>query len=148
MTILDQLNRPPSEAWKPAPGDTLIGRVTELDTRVTVHGEYPLVVLETEDGRLVGVHGFHTVLKSELARRRPAIGDRIGIRFDGNPPGKDYKSYRVVVDHAQPRDTGPDWDRIGMETAAEGAGNGTTDDGWPADDAAPLTETASGEPPF
>ncbi len=121
MSILDKLDRVP-EPWKPEVGDKLVGEVIELDTRDSGFGEYPLVGVLTEDGREVTWHAFHTVAKSELARKRPKVGDLIGVVYQGKLNGKDYESYRIVVESREPTEaTVPDWDAIAADAGAESA---------------------------
>ena len=93
-----------AEAWKPEPGDKLIGTVVDLDERDSAYGDepYPIVTVETDDGNELAFHAFHTVARNELAKQRPAIGDRIGIAYHGKQDGKNYESYRVIVERAEP----------------------------------------------
>jgi hypothetical protein len=99
-----------AEGWKPSPGDKLIGTVVEVDERTSHYGAYPLVVVETDDGDEVAVHGFHTVLKNELARKRPAPGDLLGIVYQGRDTERNYEKYRVVLERATPQPDAVDWD--------------------------------------
>jgi hypothetical protein len=66
-----------AQAWKPEVGDKLIGEITDLDERENEYGVYPIVTIVTDEGEELAVHGFHTVLRNELAKRRPRVGDRI-----------------------------------------------------------------------
>lgn len=101
--ILDALNRPPSKGWKPAPGETLSGTVVDLyDSSPGEYGEYPIMEVATNDGEIIAVHAFHTTLKSALERRKPKVGDRIGLRYEGRTTSggfgdKGYESYRMIV---------------------------------------------------
>jgi hypothetical protein len=45
----------------------------------------------------VAVHGFHTVLKRELARLRVKEGERIAINYFGKSD-RGYESYRVLTE--------------------------------------------------
>jgi hypothetical protein len=83
---------------------------------------YPLLEVETDDGEVVAVHAFHTVLKNELAKKRPDVGDRVGIKYLGTPPGKNYESYRVVIERTTA--SSPNWDAIGANAAEEMAAAG------------------------
>ena len=103
-----------AEAWKPNVDDSVIGTVLAVDERTTEFGTYPIVTLMTDDGDEVAVHAFHTVLKSEFARRPPVDGERLGIKYLGKSP-KGYEAYRVVWENTRP----PNWDRIGAEAQAE-----------------------------
>lgn len=146
MSILNRLDAPTPSAWRPEPGDSLIGRVVEIDSRTTEYGAYPMVTVQIDDGTEVCFHAFHSVAKSELARRRPGVGDKIGVKFLGKPAGKSYENYKIVVESAQPQ-AAVDWAKMGMEAAAEDT---TADGWWPAEDAgSAFTEpTDDGEPPF
>jgi hypothetical protein len=139
MTLAARLDRE-SVTWRPNPGDRLIGRVVELDTASSAYGDYPLVVVESdEDNTEYAIHAFRTVLKSELAKRKPKVGDRLAIRYDGKLPGKSYEGYKVAVEYAEPeRAAEPDWDRMSMEAAAERGGGVDESDSngeapWPSD---------------
>lgn len=100
--------------WRPAVGDTLIGTVTEVSTRESEFGgAYPLVVVATEDGDEVAIHGFHAVLKNELARLRPKEGDKMGVKYHGKDDKGGYERYRVIIERAEPDEwSAPDWDRM------------------------------------
>ncbi len=58
----------------------------------------------TEKGEPVEVderrtfHAFHEVAQRELAKIAPRLGDRVGVRFDGKVPGKNYFAYRITSD--------------------------------------------------
>ena len=106
-------------AWRPdqEDADLLVGKVVDIQRGTSDYEPYPLLVIEAEDGTEKAVHGFHTVLKNELLRQRPQIGERIGIKYLGEQatkPGSKFKSfigYRVKVD----RDSGEfDWNTIGQ----------------------------------
>lgn len=84
-----------AEGWKPSPGDEVAGRVIDIAATDGGWGPYPVVTLAGEDGVEVAVHAFHDVLKSELARRRPKVGDELSIKYLGQPNGKNYHAYRV-----------------------------------------------------
>lgn len=91
-----------TEAWRPEPGEKLVGRVVELSEILGQYGVYPLVVLRTKDGSERAVHCFHSVIKAEIGRQKPAVGDMIAIKFLGKIDGKDYESYKVRVVHCFP----------------------------------------------
>jgi hypothetical protein len=97
--------------WKPDPGASITGQVIDIATGDGGYGVYPIVTLRTEQGDEIAIHAFHTVLRTELARRRPKIGDTVGITYHGkraNASGKgEYHSYRVTGGQTQ----GYDWSR-------------------------------------
>jgi hypothetical protein len=43
-----------AQAWRPTASDILEGTVVERSSRVTDYGEYPILTLETEAGRIKG----------------------------------------------------------------------------------------------
>jgi hypothetical protein len=84
-TIHDQLDREFAPAWKPQPGDKLVGIVTALSTRNGEYGEYPIVTVRSDDGEFAA-HAFHEVLANELAKVAPKVGDQVGIKYVGKDP--------------------------------------------------------------
>ena len=64
----------------------------------------------TSDGKIAW-HAFHSVGRNELAKQRPVVGDRIGIAYHGKPEGKNYESYRVIVERADGEPKTIDWDK-------------------------------------
>jgi hypothetical protein len=117
--IADRLGEFP-EAWRPEPGEKLVGVVVELGDRDGGFGDYPVVAVLGEDGEEYAVHAFHTVLRNEVAKQRPAVGDRIGIAYHGKDAAKGYEKYRVIVEKANPAEKPqPDWDRHAAEAQAE-----------------------------
>jgi hypothetical protein len=108
-------------AWRPEPGDKLIGVVADLDERASQYDEdaYPVVTVETDDGRELAFHAFHTVARNELAKQRPQIGDRIAIRYAGRPAGKSYEAYRIVVERPDAPPRTIDWDKHATPDEAE-----------------------------
>lgn len=111
---LDERLDSTAEAWKPGPGDKLTGVIVDVDSRTTEFGTYPILTVVADDGREVAVHAFHTVLKNELAKRAPRIGERIGLKYLGKSE-KGYEAYRVVWSDLVP----PDWAAIGVQAEAE-----------------------------
>lgn len=77
-----ELNTAP--AWRPEPGDTIVGEVTGLRMgNDTGYGTYPIVVMKREDGTTASVHAFHTLLREQLKDMGCNIGMRIAISYDG-----------------------------------------------------------------
>jgi hypothetical protein len=118
----DRLNQD-VEGWRPEPGDSIQGTVVAVDSRPSDYGDdYPLIEIEKEDGSVVAVHAFHTVLKREISRLAPAAGDKIGIRYSGKEKGRnqDYEKYRVLLDRATSKaPASPDWDAMKAEAEGE-----------------------------
>ncbi len=97
--------------WRPKAGDEVAGKVIDITATDGGYGVYPIVTLEVEGGGEVAIHAFHTVLRRELARRRPKIGDKLDITYlgkrDGKPGTQGYDAYRVKSDKDV---VGYDWD--------------------------------------
>ncbi len=106
MTMKDRLDAEPAVAWKPEPGDELIGKITELGNRTTEWGTYRIVTVKPDDGEPLAFHAYHTVAANQLKDASPAIGDEIGIRYLGktesaNSQYGSYQNYKIVVDHPE-----------------------------------------------
>jgi hypothetical protein len=114
-----------AEAWKPSPGDRLIGAVVDVDLRSSDYGDpYPVVTVGRDDGSEVAFHGFHTVARRELAKTRPQIGGQIGIAYFGKaaptkPGMSGAELYKILVEQAERQPV--DWDAI-----ADGDDDGAT----------------------
>jgi len=140
-TISDRLDRN-SEAWKPSPGDKLIGVVTELSENTTEYGTYPILNIENSDGEFA-FHAYHTVAMRELERLRPTVGDEIGVVYKGKETGKSgnsYQNYRIVVDRNSPRD-GDDVDWSGVKATVDAAPDAAPEPAAPVD-----REPSTGQP--
>ena len=147
-SLQDRLNST-SQAWKPNPGDTLVGTVLEIDERTSEFGSYPLLIIEEEEsGDEIAVHAFHTVLKNEIARKSPAPGDKIGIVYNGKDQERKYEKYRVVLDRVQSEARSVNWKAYADESAAE---SGEPTDGRkfaaPGDEV-PLPDEPGADVPF
>jgi hypothetical protein len=135
-SILDQLSEPSGTGWRPKPGDVLVGTVLRISEGVSTYNDgsvYPIVAVKTEGGEVVNIHCFHTVLKSEMAKARPARGDRIGVRYEGKPDGRSYEMYKVAVEKPDGKPQGePDWDQVAKaaETELEGPGGYTDEESF------------------
>lgn len=131
MNFEERLDRFP-EGWRPKAGDKLIGNIVEISARESEYGgTYPLVIVSTEDGREVAIHGFHAVLKNELARLRPKTGDKLGVRYHGRDAAG-WEKYRVLLERTEPEDApAPDW------AAMTEAGTAPQDWSEPAPEVAP-----------
>lgn len=119
MSLEERLESGLPSAWRPdqEDADKLIGEVIDIEVGNSEYGRYPIVVVRQDDGTEKAVHGFHSVLQSELMKNRPQVGERVGIKYLGDvetKPGskfKSYKGYVVRVERAQ--GTTFDWNTIG-----------------------------------
>jgi hypothetical protein len=103
---LEELDRPNAAAWRPAPDEKIVGKVTAIDVYDGGHGPYPIITVERVDnGELAAIHSFHTVLRNEFAKARPRIGDVVGVLYLGKKigaSGVSYQGYRVAVAGKEP----------------------------------------------
>lgn len=99
-----------AQGWRPTAGDKVAGAIVDIAATDGGYGIYPIVTLRTDSGE-VAVHAFHTVLRRELARRRPSVGDELEITYLGKQAGKPgsagYDGYRV---RSNKDVVGYDWD--------------------------------------
>lgn len=111
----DRLDAGRAPAWRPQPGEKLVGEVVSLSEGTSSYDgrRYPIVTVRCEQtGADFSVHALHQVLVDELAIARPKVAERLGIKYEGEiTKGRNrYKRYRVVVDRP---DGGVDWGSYG-----------------------------------
>lgn len=97
----DRLNADYAPAWRPDPGDRVVGEVVGITERQGEYEPYPIVTVRRDDGKEFAIHAFHTVLAGELARLQPKLGDRIAVKYTGRKEGRSgtsYHAYRAVKD--------------------------------------------------
>jgi hypothetical protein len=87
-------------AWKPVPGEVLVGTVEAYDTFVGKYSESKVCILRDQaEDSLISVYLSPTVLYNEFKKMRPKIGERVGIRYLGKADGDEgYHRYKVVID--------------------------------------------------
>lgn len=91
-------------AWRPEPGETITGKMLSVEVIDPAgQGPYPCVTIQTSSGEERAIHAFHTVLQTQLAKRRPKPGDELSITYLGKVDGanRPYHSYRVVGGEGQ-----------------------------------------------
>jgi hypothetical protein len=122
---------------RPVKGDILSGEIVNISTGTSDFGDYTIITVgfsghpddevtrggmndfkvKTADGEVpwtggpLAWHAIGTVAANEVERANPAIGDRIGILYDGSAlaqkgqgAGKSYEVFRVAVDRVVPVD--------------------------------------------
>jgi hypothetical protein len=104
----------PPTAWKPEPGDLLLGSILDIDARTTAHSKRPndcpvITILNEDDEVVYDWWAYHDVAKKELAKLRPKVGERIAVRYMGRHPNG-YFMYKIRIDR-QDRGTF-DWSRV------------------------------------
>ncbi len=98
-TLHDQLDAQFTPAWRPQPGDKLVGTVIGLGERAGAYGTYPIVTVRQDDGTELAFHAFHTVAQQQLAEVRPRLGEQIWVKYQGQRGAdRTYHSYAVKVD--------------------------------------------------
>jgi hypothetical protein len=110
--LLDGLSEDEGTPWIPDDEDDpspegIQGRVKFLGTVPSEYGpeECPYVELEAADGTIWSVRGYATVLRNQITKANPQVGDLMAVRYFGVKTGKgknarEYKNYKVVVKHA------------------------------------------------
>lgn len=119
VSLLDELESTPeesggeyteSEQWRPDPGDGIEGVVLETfsfpskykDSKTGSFPEIPGLVLRVDgDDTPWSVVGLHGVLRQEIEKAEPAVGDRVAVIYTGKRPTKDgeseYYHYRFAI---------------------------------------------------
>lgn len=70
-------------AWRPEPGETVIGEVVGLRMGADAgYGAYPVIVVRTETGT-VSIHAFHTLLRDGLREIGVKLGMRLAVTYKG-----------------------------------------------------------------
>jgi hypothetical protein len=142
MSLTERLDNFPEPWMGRQAGDKLIGELVDRDTRASEYGDpYEILTVDAEEGSILdgepitgeyAWHAFHTMSRSEVARRNPQIGERVGIAYHGKgeaAPGMNApERYRVLVERPQGHLPIPDT----AEPEAENEGDGQDDeDGIP-----------------
>jgi hypothetical protein len=86
------------EAWRPEPGDILVGIIDGYDVGHTAYGPVRTVLLTQDTGGRVSVWLSSTVLLNLFEQHKPKPGERIGLKYLGKDENKGYHRYRLVVD--------------------------------------------------
>jgi hypothetical protein len=100
-SLSDRLDRDFAPAWRPEPGEKVVGEVVEIASRAGHNGKpYPIVTLRRDDGTEVAIHAFRSVLRAKLAEAQPDVGDQLGVKYLGKHQGEraEYHGYRVAHD--------------------------------------------------
>jgi hypothetical protein len=114
LEILDNAGEYP-QLWKPEPGDQIEGKIRRMtEVMLEKAGETPVLVVQTSPDEVLSVFCSATVLKNELARLEPEVGETILIRFLGKPTGRDYYKYVVRIKD-RPDGGGVNWAKYRTE---------------------------------
>lgn len=98
---IDDLLDAESQTWKPdTEGDTVKGKLIDRGEWTGDYGTSPTLTIQTDAGDIYVVFCSSGVLKSNVERQNPQIGDEVGIRYLGEAEGKSgrtYKNFKFVV---------------------------------------------------
>jgi hypothetical protein len=90
ISLAERIKRETAPAWKPSPGDILIGQFVGVrkagkSKEMGGYGEYYAILLQDVNGDYWAVHAFHTVLQNKLIKElRPHIGDWLTLSYIGS----------------------------------------------------------------
>jgi len=105
LDLLDDISEDAGVAWVPATdGDQPDGIQGRVVNRTVIYaddayggGEVPLLEVEQKDGVVWSVRGYHTVLRNQIEKNDPEVGDLVAIKYFGpktpRSGGKDYENY-------------------------------------------------------
>jgi hypothetical protein len=108
--LLDGLTEDEGVPWKPnadedASPEGIQGRVTYRGEVPSDYGPEmcPHITLEASDGTVWSVRGYGTVLRNQINKVDPQVGDLVAIRYFGKKDGRNgraYENYKVAVKRA------------------------------------------------
>lgn len=107
--LLDGLTEDEGTPWKPQDEDDpspegIQGRVKYRGTVPSDYGQedIPHVLIEAADGTIWSVRGYSTVLRNQINKADPQIGDLMACRYFGpktGRSGREYENYKVAAKH-------------------------------------------------
>jgi hypothetical protein len=141
MSLLDKI-----KAMKAAriikfevPGDAAEGKITHIKKFSGKKFESIDYFLETDSGETVIVRAnSDTVLARCIADEDPAFGDRMAVMYNGQPEGKRYKSWTVLVEYADGREPLKVLTKDRKKEREPVASDGAPSDNMPSDDDIPF----------
>jgi hypothetical protein len=103
------------EWWKPVPGDILAGTVRRY-SQIDLEKSGPTWIMTVQDSNdsVRGVLLSATVLRNEIGKLQPGIGERIIIKYLGIPEKKTYHKY-VCSCPDRPELALPNWTDLNPE---------------------------------
>lgn len=94
--------KPHADVSQPKSVSGLVIDKTERELGFEQQGTAPFLRVLADDGVEWSVAGFHAVLRAELLRTGPHVGDRVGVIYQGEGKARENQSaphlYRVVVE--------------------------------------------------
>lgn len=114
-----------AKGWMPEAGDEITGKVVFLEMSDNSNSEYPaypiITIERDENGDLVKVHAFHSILRDGLKKVRPSVGSLITVKYAGKVASKnkdakgesrEYHSYVVFDPTAEVVSAEINWDDV------------------------------------
>lgn len=108
--LLDGLSEDEGTPWIPDDDDDpspegIQGRVKFVGEVSSDYGPEtcPLIELDDGNGTVWSIRGYSTVLRNQITKADPRVGDIMAVRYFGvktGKGGKDYKNFKVAVKHA------------------------------------------------
>lgn len=107
LDLLDEITEDQGDAWMPADDDEMPegiqGKVINVSTVETDQkyggGSVPLLEIQEKDGHIWSVRGYHTVLRNQIEKNNPQVGDTIAIKYLGTKENKkgdnSYENYGI-----------------------------------------------------
>lgn len=90
--------------WKPQPGETLVGIMCMIRSRMGAFGEGKQLLVESDDGVVYAIW-LTEFVKGELRAQRGEAGDVVAITFEGKRESRSgtlYNHYTVNVTKLEP----------------------------------------------
>lgn len=115
LDLLDAITEDQGDAWMPADDDEqpkgIQGKVISVSSVETDQkyggGSVPLIEIQEKDGHVWSVRGYHLVLRNQLEKADPQVGDTIAIKYLGEKENKkkdnSYQNYGVACPRCDAR---------------------------------------------
>lgn len=77
-------DRDTAPAWRPDPDTMMAGELQGFRIGPdNGYGTYPIMIYKLDNGQVISVHAFHTLLRESLKEMHPKKGDRHLIHYAG-----------------------------------------------------------------
>lgn len=91
LDLLDGITEDQGTAWTPKDDEDqpegIQGKVITVTTVETDAkyggGTVPMLEIEEAGGQIWSVRGYHTVLRNQIEKNKPQVGDMVGIKYLG-----------------------------------------------------------------
>jgi len=108
IDLLDGITEDSGDAWMPADDEDIPagiqGHVLSLTYIETDQkyggGEVPMLEIEESDGHVWSVRAYHTVLRNQIEKHDPEVGDLVAVKYLGEKDNKKgdntYQNYGML----------------------------------------------------